>query len=236
MPCTSKKYEAMRAEMNASGHQDVDIVLTVRELARLLRKKKINPAYLEDKKFDPALGISTGAGILFAQSGGVMEAALRTAVEKLTGEKLGKLEFEMIRGEAEYKCAEIEIGKTKLRVAVVHEIRNARKLLEEIKAGHAQFDFVEVMACPNGCIGGGGQPQPTNQIYVRSANKSCSRPRQKYAHSQIPRKSGRQENIQRIPRRSRRQKGGGVAAYEIYKSEKIRFEDCAIVDKTNIFC
>ncbi|MFA6193649.1 MAG: [FeFe] hydrogenase, group A [Parcubacteria group bacterium] len=168
MPCTSKKYEAERFEMNVSGQQDVDIVLTVRELARLLRKKKINPAYLEDKKFDPALGISTGAGILFAQSGGVMEAALRTAVEKMTGETLGKVEFEMVRGEAEYKCAEIEIGNTKLRVAVVHEIRNARKLLENIKAGRAQFDFVEVMACPNGCIGGGGQPQPTNK-FVRYA-------------------------------------------------------------------
>jgi NADP-reducing hydrogenase subunit HndD len=168
MPCTSKKYEADRPEMKASGHRDVDIVLTVRELARLLRKKKINPAYLEDKRFDPALGNATGAGILFGQSGGVMEAALRTAVEKLTGEKLGKLEFQMIRGEAEYKCAEIEINNTKLRVAVVHEIRNARKLLEDIKAGRAKYDFVEVMACPNGCIGGGGQPQPTNK-FVRKA-------------------------------------------------------------------
>jgi len=158
MPCTSKKYEAQRPEMNASGCQDVDIVLTIRELARLLRKKKINPAYLDDKKFDPALGSATGAGILFAQSGGVTEAALRTAVEKLTGDQLGKLEFEMIRGEAEYRCAEIEIGDIKLKVAIVHEIRNARKLLEDIKAGRAQFDFVEVMACPNGCIGGGGQP------------------------------------------------------------------------------
>jgi len=168
MPCTSKKYEAERLEMNASNHKDVDIVLTVRELARLLRKKKINPAYLEDKKFDSALGISTGAGILFAQSGGVMEAALRTAVEKMTGEKLGKLEFEMVRGEAEYKCAEIQVNKIKLKIAVVHEIRNARKLLEDIKAGRAQYDFVEVMACPNGCIGGGGGPPPTNK-FVRGA-------------------------------------------------------------------
>jgi iron-only hydrogenase group A len=175
MPCTSKKYEAARPEMQSSGQPDIDIVLTIRELARLLRKKKINPAYLEDKKFDSALGISTGAGILFAQSGGVMEAALRTAVEKLTGEQLGKLEFEMIRGEAEYRCAEIEtrlfggqVGNLKLRVAVVHEIRNARKLLEEIKAGRAQFDFVEVMACPNGCIGGGGQPQPSNALVRKS--------------------------------------------------------------------
>jgi NADH-quinone oxidoreductase subunit G/NADP-reducing hydrogenase subunit HndD len=168
MPCTSKKYESQREEMRASGHRDVDLVITVRELARLLRRKKINPLYLEDKKFDPVLGISTGAGILFGQSGGVMEAALRTAAEKISGTKLGKVEFEAIRGEAEYRCAEIEIGDLKLRIAVVHEIRNARKLLEDIKSGKAKFDFVEVMACPNGCIGGGGMPQPTNK-FVRHA-------------------------------------------------------------------
>ncbi len=164
MPCTSKKYEAERSEMNASGHRDVDIVITVRELARLLRRHKINPIYLEDRRFDPALGIATGAGILFAQSGGVTEAALRTVAEKLTGKTLEKVEFEMVRGEAEYKCAEIEIGKAKLRIAIVHEIGNARKLLGDIKAGRAEYDFVEVMACPNGCIGGGGQPQPTNKF------------------------------------------------------------------------
>lgn len=168
MPCTSKKYEAQREEMKSGGYQDVDLVLTIRELARLLRKKKINPAYLEDKKFDPVMGSATGAGILFAKSGGVMEAALRTAVEKLTDEKLGKLEFEMMRGEAEYRYAEIEIDNTKLRVAVVHEIGNARKLLDNMKSGKEHFDFVEVMACPNGCIGGGGQPQPINKFVRKS--------------------------------------------------------------------
>ncbi|KKT71400.1 MAG: Hydrogenase, Fe-only, partial [Candidatus Moranbacteria bacterium GW2011_GWF1_44_4] len=168
MPCTSKKYEAQRKEINGSEYQDVDIVLTVRELARLLRKKKIDPRALKEKKFDPALGISTGAGILFAQSGGVMEAALRTAVEKITGERLGKVEFEMVRGESGARCAEIEVGGLKLRVAVVHEIRNAKNLLEEIKNGKSDYHFVEVMACPNGCIGGGGQPVPTGPA-VRKA-------------------------------------------------------------------
>lgn len=176
MPCTSKKYEAEREEMGGSsprfarldsakrasgeagGYQDVDIVLTVRELARLLRKRKIDPHKLKDQRYDPALGISTGAGLLFAQSGGVMEAALRTAVEKITGAELGKVDFEMVRGKAAARCAEIEIGDLNLRVAVVHEIRNAKQLLEDIKAGRASYDFVEVMACPNGCIGGGGQP------------------------------------------------------------------------------
>ncbi|MDI6778374.1 MAG: [FeFe] hydrogenase, group A [Patescibacteria group bacterium] len=163
MPCTSKKYEAQRPELNGSDHKDVDIVLTIRELARLLRKKKIDPRKLKEKKYDPALGISTGAGLLFAQSGGVMEAALRTAVEKITGEELGKMEFEMVRGEAGIRCAEIEINDLKLKIAVVHEIRNVKKLLEDIKASRASYDFVEVMACPNGCIGGGGQPVPVNQ-------------------------------------------------------------------------
>ncbi|OGI25839.1 MAG: hypothetical protein A3J76_04840, partial [Candidatus Moranbacteria bacterium RBG_13_45_13] len=114
MPCTSKKYEAQRKEMNASGRQDVDIVLTVHELARYLRKRKINPAEFKGKKFDPALGISTSAGILFAQSGGVTEAILRTAVEKLAGGQLGRVDFEAIRGEGDYRCAEIEIDKIKL--------------------------------------------------------------------------------------------------------------------------
>jgi NADP-reducing hydrogenase subunit HndD len=172
MPCTSKKYEAERNEMGRGGCQDIDIVLTVRELGRLIRKKKIDPAELEDKKFDPALGVSTGAGILFAQSGGVMEAALRTAVEKMTGQQLGKVDFEAVRGENEYRCAEIEINNIKFKIAIVHEIRNARKLLEDIKSGKVQFDFVEVMACPNGCIGGGGQPQPTNKFIRQVRMKS----------------------------------------------------------------
>jgi NADP-reducing hydrogenase subunit HndD len=175
MPCTSKKYEAARPEMKASGSWDVDLVITVRELARLLRKKKIEPLYLEDQDFDPALGISTGAGILFSQSSGVMEAALRTAVEILTGEVLNKIEF---KKEKNYRWAEINIGRKKLRVAVVNEIRNARKLLEDFKLGKANFDFVEVMACPNGCIGGGGQPQPSNQ-FVRDARIKAVKERDK---------------------------------------------------------
>lgn len=178
MPCTSKKYEVQREELGRSSYRDVDIVLTIRELARLLRKRKIDPRKIKDKKYDPALGISTGAGVLFAQSGGVMEAALRTAVEKITGRELGKVEFDMVRGESGARCAEIEIDDLKLRVAVVHEIHNARDLLESIKKGESdprtakshkedfgvrgKYYFVEVMACPNGCIGGGGQPAPTS--------------------------------------------------------------------------
>jgi NADH-quinone oxidoreductase subunit G/NADP-reducing hydrogenase subunit HndD len=168
MPCTSKKYEAARPEMKASGSKDTDIVLTIRELGRLARKKGINPHALSDKKFDPALGITTGAGMLFAASGGVMEAALRTAVEKITGQELAKLDFEVVRGGEGVRCAEIEIDGLKLRVAVAHEIRNAKKILEDLRNGKCDYHFVEVMACPNGCIGGGGQPIPMNQM-IRNA-------------------------------------------------------------------
>ncbi len=162
MPCTSKKYEADRKEMNAGGFQDVDLVLTIRELARLLRKKGISPTSLNDARFDSPLGISTGAGVLFASSGGVMEAALRTALEELTGSELGKLELDIVRGESNCRSGEIEADGRKLRVAVVHGIGNAKRILHEIRQGKATFDFVEVMACPNGCIGGGGQPYPTD--------------------------------------------------------------------------
>jgi len=172
MPCTSKKYEAARKEMKSSGLQDVDIVLTVRELARLVRKKKINPVKLVDKKFDPALDISTGAGVIFGASGGVMEAALRTAVETISGAELAKLDFEVVRGEEGIRCAEIEIEDIKLKVAVAHEIRNAKKILEDLKAGKVHYDFVEVMACPNGCIGGGGQPVPTTPAIRRARIES----------------------------------------------------------------
>jgi NADP-reducing hydrogenase subunit HndD len=126
---------------------------------------------LKDKKFDPALGISSGAGVIFGASGGVMEAALRTAVEEITGAELGRLEFEMVRGEEGIRCAEIEIGDLKLRVAVAHEIRNAKKILEDLKSGKVHYDFIEVMACPNGCIGGGGQPMPTNPMVRRARIK-----------------------------------------------------------------
>ncbi len=172
MPCTSKKYEAAREEMKTNGYQDVDIVLTVRELARLLRKRKINPAKLSNKRFDPALGISTGAGVIFGASGGVMEAALRTAVEIISGAELEKIDFDVVRGEEGVRCAEIEIEGIKLKVAVAHEIRNAKKILEDLKAGKAHYDFVEVMACPNGCIGGGGQPVPTTPAVRRARIES----------------------------------------------------------------
>jgi len=180
MPCTSKKYEAQRPGIDSSGYKDVDIVLTIRELARLLRKKKIDPRTLKDKKFDPALGVSTGAGMLFAQSGGVMEAALRTAVEKITGEELGKVEFEMVRGESGARCAEIEVDGLKLRIAVVHEIYNAKNLLESLKKGESDYHLSKLWLVPMAVSAGEGNPcrlvQPSAKRELRAlwrVTKEC---------------------------------------------------------------
>ncbi len=169
MPCTSKKFEAGRKEMGRNGLRDVDLVITTRELARFLKKKKIDFLKLEDQNFDQALGTYSGAGIIFGSTGGVMEAALRTAYETLTREELPSLDFKAIRGEAGIKTAEIVIPKGKcnveelrIKVAVAHEIRNAKKILEMMRKGECEFHFVEIMACPSGCLGGGGQPIPTN--------------------------------------------------------------------------
>ena len=173
MPCTAKKFEAQRAEMNDSGVRDVDVVLTTRELARMIKQAGIEFASLPDDKMDSPLGIASGAADIFANTGGVMEAALRTAWEIVTGKPLpfDGLHVKAIEGLEGVKEAEIEIagalpewsfleGVT-LKVAVAHGLGNARKVIERIKSGAALYHFVEVMACPGGCIGGGGQPRMT---------------------------------------------------------------------------
>ncbi len=162
MPCTAKKFECERPEMTDSGQQDVDFVLTTRELGQMMREAGLDLASLPDGVFDDPLGESTGAGLIFGATGGVMEAALRTAYEVLTGQTLAKLDFEAVRGMEGIKSATIEIGEAKLRVAVAHGLANARKLMEEIVAGTSEYDFIEIMACPGGCLGGGGQPMPIN--------------------------------------------------------------------------
>ena len=169
MPCTSKKYEAKRQEMGRNDIQDIDLVLTTREFARFLKKKKISFKNLEDGDFDHSLGMYSGAGVIFGATGGVMEAALRTAYESLTCDELPKLDFQQVRGMEGIREAEITIPKGKcnikpitLKVAVAHEIRNAKVILERLERGECEYHFVEVMACPGGCLGGGGQPIPTN--------------------------------------------------------------------------
>lgn len=161
MPCVSKKREAALFSMRSSGTHDVDIVLTTRELIRLLRAEHINPAYLDEQPFDNPLGQSTGAGVIFGATGGVMEAALRTAYKVVEGEEAPMNAFVDVRGEGDEagrKVRTFKLGGTVLRTCTVSGLGNAGKLLEDLKAGRVQYDFVEVMACPGGCVGGGGQP------------------------------------------------------------------------------
>ena len=201
MPCISKKYEADREGMSLKGDNDVDIVITTRELARMIKRNKMNFKKLPDKYFDRALGIHTGAGIIFGSTGGVMEAALRTAYETITCEELEKVDFKEIRGDQGIREAEITIPKSKcllkpltVKVAVAHEIRNARKILEKLDRGECDYDFVEVMACPSGCLGGGGQPIPTNSK-IRAMRRKAIYDRDK----NLPiRKSHENETVQEM--------------------------------------
>ncbi|QGP90806.1 NADP-reducing hydrogenase subunit HndD [Neomoorella glycerini] len=161
MPCTAKKFECQRPEMTDSGYRDVDYVLTTRELARMIREAGIDFNSLPEEQYDDPLGESTGAAVIFGATGGVMEAALRTAYELITGKALPALDFHDVRGLTGIKEATVDIEGTKVRVAVAHSLGHARQLLERVKAGE-QYHFIEIMCCPGGCIGGGGQPIPTN--------------------------------------------------------------------------
>ena len=158
MPCTAKKYEAKRPELSVNGLADVDVVITTRELARMIKEAGIDFAALKDEEFDSLLGESTGAAVIFGTTGGVMEAALRTAYEVVTGKALEKVEFEAVRGVEGVKEASIQVGDVTLNVAVAHGTANAAKLLDSIRSGEKTYHFIEVMGCPGGCVTGGGQP------------------------------------------------------------------------------
>jgi len=158
MPCTAKKYEAAREEMKSSGVRDVDVVLTTRELAKMLKESGIDLKKLPESDYDAPFGITSGAGVIFGASGGVMEAALRTVYEIVTKKELQKLDFDDVRGLEGIKEATVNINGLSIKVAVANSLGKARELLEKIKKGEANYHFVEVMCCPGGCIGGGGQP------------------------------------------------------------------------------
>lgn len=195
MPCTAKKYEAKRPEMDASFHfwkeklklkaeehfYDVDAVLTTRELARMFKESGVDFTSLPEENFDSPLGTSTGAAVIFGATGGVMEAALRTAYEVITGNSLPNINLTVVRGMNGIKEAEIDLNGTKVKVAVAHTLKNARILLNQIENGTSPYAFIEVMTCPGGCLGGGGQPIPTNyeirkmraeSIYYEDAQKT----------------------------------------------------------------
>lgn len=164
MPCTAKKFEAKRPELSSTGYPDVDVVLTTRELARMIREAGIDFTDLPERHFDDPMGEATGAAVIFGATGGVMEAALRYLVELLEGKPLEKVEFEAVRGVDGVKEATLEVAGMTVRAAVAHGTGNARKLLDKMKSGEAQYHFVEVMACPGGCVNGGGQPIQPSQV------------------------------------------------------------------------
>lgn len=194
MPCTAKKFEARRPEMDSAYHYwkektgvedekhyfDVDLVLTTRELARMFKEAGIDFTQLPNEQFDSPMGASTGAAVIFGSTGGVMEAALRTAYEVLTGGPLSDVNLTAVRGTDGIREAEIDIAGSKIKVAVAHTLKSARILLEQIENGVSPYTFIEVMTCPGGCLGGGGQPIPTNyeirkkraeSIYYEDAHK-----------------------------------------------------------------
>lgn len=158
MPCLAKKYEAARGELMHDNLRDVDIVITTRELAKMIKEAGIDFTSLEDDDFDNPLGESSGAGVIFGASGGVLEAAVRTAYEWITGETGPALQFHSIRGLEGSKTATLKIKDTAVNVAVVNGLGNARKLIDSIRNGESNYHIIEIMACPGGCIGGGGQP------------------------------------------------------------------------------
>ena len=182
MPCTAKPFEADRPELSDSGYQDTDATITTRELAQWIKDAGIDFVNLPDEEVDQLLGEYSGAGNIFGATGGVMEAALRTAYETVTGENLPKLEFEEVRGGEGVRKASVQMGDKTVRVAVVGGLKHVNEILDQIRQGTADFDFVEIMACTNGCISGGGQPKPspaqrkaayearTNNMYLHDEN------------------------------------------------------------------
>lgn len=177
MPCIAKKYERQRNELSNNGLFDVDCVITTRELARMIKYANISFDNLQDSEFDNPLGISTGAASIFGTTGGVMEAALRTAQDILSGEELEKIDFEQVRGEAGIKRATVNINGKDIKVVTANGLGNAQKIMEEIKLGKADYQFVEIMACPGGCVMGGGQPIKNSKIRsevdVRKLRADC---------------------------------------------------------------
>ena len=160
MPCTAKKLEIGRGDQCAAGEgiPDVDVSITTRELARMIHRSGLRFSDLPDEEFDPAMGEASGAGHIFGATGGVMEAALRTAVETLTGQPVEPVEFTDVRGTKGVKEASYEVAGMTLRVCVVSGTANAGRVLDMVRKGEAQYDFIEIMACPGGCVNGGGQP------------------------------------------------------------------------------
>ncbi|WP_148558420.1 [FeFe] hydrogenase, group A [Terrisporobacter glycolicus] len=159
MPCIAKKYEASRPEFSRGLNYDVDYVITTRELIKIFQDSKIDLKELEDEEIDQILGEYTGAGVIFGRTGGVIESALRTALENMTGKQIENVEFHSLRGFDGFRSCDVEVGDIKLRIGVAHGLEEAGKMLDKIRSGEEFFHAIEIMACPGGCVGGGGQPK-----------------------------------------------------------------------------
>lgn len=181
MPCTAKKFEKGRGNQNAAGVPDIDFALTTRELAKLIKRAGIIFDELPDEQFDNPLGIFSGAGLIFGATGGVMEAALRTLYEIVVGKEAPSLDFNEVRGTDGIKEAEYDLAGKKVRVCVASGLANARKIMEDVRAGKSQYDFIEIMSCPGGCVNGGGQP--IKSAFVRN-NKDIKAERAKSIYAQ----------------------------------------------------
>ncbi|MGB5989063.1 MAG: NADH-dependent [FeFe] hydrogenase, group A6 [Marinifilaceae bacterium] len=173
MPCLAKKYECKRPEFSENGNPDVDYSISTRELASLIKYANIDFESLEDEEFDTVMGESTGAGVIFGTSGGVIEAALRTAYEFHTGKKLDKVEFTQLRGHKGLRKAIVDFDGLQLNIGIAHGLGNARKLLDEIREGKSNYHAIEIMACPGGCIGGGGQPLHHGDYSILKARRDA---------------------------------------------------------------
>ena len=164
MPCIAKKYECSRPEMEVDGARDVDYVITTRELSRMIKQANIEFTQLEDGNFDDPMGEATGAGAIFGTTGGVMEAAIRTAVDTLENRSIDRIEYKEVRGEKGIKEATLYVAEKEVKIAVASGLANARKIMEQIRKGESPYHFVEIMACPGGCVMGGGQPIKSSTI------------------------------------------------------------------------
>lgn len=195
MPCLAKKAEAKRPEFTKEEDSNVDIVITTREFAQMMKEAGIDFANLEDQPFDSMMGESTGASVIFGTTGGVIEAAARTAYEWITGDTLENVEFKALRGLEGIREATITIGDMDLRIGIAHELGNARKLLEDIRDGKSSFHAIEIMACPGGCIGGGGQPyHHGNMEIIKKRQEAIYREDQ----GKVKRKSHENEEVLRL--------------------------------------
>lgn len=193
MPCVAKKAESELPTMAVDGRPDVDLVLTTRELVRMLRADKLDPALLPEEEPDSPLGVHTGAGVIFGATGGVMEARLRTVVEVATGGEMKPLEFKEVRGMAGIKEASYDLPGKTVRVCVASGLANAKIVLDGVRSGQMQYDFIEFMACPGGCVNGGGQPLHPATVRsftdLRTLRAKALYKQDRYGVPQEPRKS-----------------------------------------------